>query len=259
MTAARLAALPETDRIQVTRLFAGLKSARTLSNYVRLLRQASLDPLGVSRGPSRFSSLPSATGRRRGFGVIYVAKDLATASFEVVIRDRFDMDAARVLVPADYGGCIAANVSSLQPLTLLDSYAQLRDLLLRHEALHGLYFTHAAFREAVWAVWQQLAPDEQRFWTLLLAWINYDVDYPDLVVNEFQSYLLQQDAGRLAGFLARWNGRLRARHPEDATLIASVTGATGRWRDLHRRLAAALADTSGVHSDALILVRAADQ
>lgn len=153
MTAARLAALPETDRIQVTRLFAGLKSARTLSNYVRLLRQASLDPLGVSRGPSRFSSLPSATGRRRGFGVIYVAKDLATASFEVVIRDRFDMDAARVLVPADYGGCIAANVSSLQPLTLLDltdgnavRYGVPTDVIRYSVHTHGQHFSEFVYR-----------------------------------------------------------------------------------------------------------------
>ena len=138
------------------------------------------------------------------------------------------------------------------------SYAQLRDLLLRHEALHGLYFIHAPFREAVWAVWQQLTEDEQRFWILLLAAVNYDVDYPDLVVNEFQSYLLQQDANRVANFLAVWNGRLRARHPEHAGAIAAVTGATGRWRELHRRLAAALAEAAGVHSDALILLRAAD-
>ena len=138
------------------------------------------------------------------------------------------------------------------------SYAQLRDLLLRHEALHGLYFTHAPFREAVWAAWQQLTEDEQRFWILLLAAVNYDVDYPDLVVNEFQSYLLQQDANRVANFLAVWNGRLRARHPEHADAIAAVTGATGRWRELHRRLAAALAEAAGIHSDALILLRAAD-
>ena len=139
------------------------------------------------------------------------------------------------------------------------SYAGLRDLLLRHEALHGLYFTHGAYRETVWAAWQQLSAAEQRFWTLLLASVNYDVEYPDLVVNEFQSYLLQQDAHRLAGFLARWNGRLRSRHPEHADSFAAVTGATGRWRELHRRLATALADTTGVHSDNLILVRAASR
>ena len=121
------------------------------------------------------------------------------------------------------------------------SHAQLRDLLLRHEALHGLYFTHARYREAVWAAWQQLT------------------DYPDLVVNEFQSYLLQQGANRVGYFLSVWNGRLRTRHPEHADAIAAVTRATERWRELHRRLAAALADTTGLHSDNLILVRKADR
>ena len=139
------------------------------------------------------------------------------------------------------------------------SHAQLRDLLLRHEALHGLYFTHARYREAVWAEWQQLTEDEQRFWTLLLASINYDVDYPDLVVNEFQSYLLQQGANRVAYFLSVWNGRLRTRHPEHADTFAAVTRNTERWRELHRRLAAALADTTGLHSDNLILIRQADR
>ena len=139
------------------------------------------------------------------------------------------------------------------------SHAQLRDLLLRHEALHGLYFTHARYREAVWAAWQQLTEDEQRFWTLLLASINYDVDYPDLVVNEFQSYLLQQGANRVGYFLSVWNGRLRTRHPEHADAIAAVTRATERWRELHRRLAAALAETTGLHSDNLILVRKGDR
>ena len=167
-----------------------------------------------------------------------------------------DVAVTHGIVQPDPGGGWRAGRGAVLSISQA-SYGQLRDLLLRHEALHGLYFTHAAFREAVWAAWQEMTADEQRFWKLLLASINYDVDYPDLVVNEFQSYLLQQDATRLAGFLARWNGRLRARHPEHARAIAAVTGATGRWRELHRRLAAALADTSGVHSDALILLRAA--
>ena len=128
----------------------------------------------------------------------------------------------------------------------------LRRLLLRHEAMHGLYFTHEGYREAVWALWQELTADEQTFWRLLLAAVNYDVDYPDLVVNEFQAYLLQQDANRVAGFLNLWGGRLRARHPQHADAIAAVTGAGARWRELHRRLAAALAATTGVRGDLLI-------
>ena len=112
MTAARLATLSPADRIRVARLFDGLKTTRPVANYIRVLRQGSLAPLGVSRGPSRFSG--------HGFGILYVAADLATASYEVVIRDRFDMNPSRVLMPSDYVACVAANISSVQTLTLLD-------------------------------------------------------------------------------------------------------------------------------------------
>ena len=179
---------------------------------------------------------------------------LALNDQELLLRS---VAVAHGILQPDPGGGWRAGTGAILSISQA-SYAQLRDLLLRHEALHGLYFTHAPFREAVWAAWQQLTEDEQRFWILLLAAVNYDVDYPDLVVNEFQSYLLQQDANRVANFLAVWNGRLRSRHPEHADAIAAVTGATGRWRELHRRLAAALAEAAGIHSDALILLRAAD-
>ena len=179
---------------------------------------------------------------------------LALNDQELLLRS---VAVAHGILQPDPGGGWRAGTGAILSISQA-SYAQLRDLLLRHEALHGLYFTHAPFREAVWAAWQQLTEDEQRFWILLLAAVNYDVDYPDLVVNEFQSYLLQQDANRVANFLAVWNGRLRARHPEHADAIAAVTGATGRWRELHRRLADALAEAAGIHSDALILLRAAD-
>ena len=180
-------------------------------------------------------------------------EDVALNEAELLLRDVAVMHG---IVQPDPAGGWRAGAGAILSISQASS-PLLRDLLLRHEALHGLYFTHARYRESVWAEWQQLTGDEQRFWTLLLAAVNYDIEYPDLVVNEFQSYVLQQDAARLAGFLARWNGRLRARHPEQADAIAAVAGATGRWRDLHRRLAAALADTAGLHSDALILLREA--
>lgn len=112
MSAAKLATLSPTDCIRVARLFEGLKTTRPVANYIRVLRQASLDPLGVSRGPSRFSG--------HGFGVIYVAEDLATALYEVVIRDRLDMNPSRVLMASDYSAYVAANISSVQRLTLLN-------------------------------------------------------------------------------------------------------------------------------------------
>ena len=139
-----------------------------------------------------------------------------------------------------------------------DSSPALRRLLLRHEALHGLYFTHPAYREAARALWQELTAGERRYWRLLLAAVGYDVAYEPLVVNEFQAYLLQQEAAGVADLLTLWAGRLRARHPQHRAAIAAVAADGARWRALHRRLAAALAAATGVRSGALTLLRGAD-
>ena len=135
---------------------------------------------------------------------------------------------------------------------------ELRRLLLRHEALHGLYFIHLPYQEAARALWQQLTPGERQYWHLLLDAVGYDTEYEWLVVNEFQAYLLQQEAAAVANLLALWAGRLRARHPQHASLVAAVAADGARWRALHRRLAAALAATTGMRSNALTLLRAAD-
>lgn len=153
MNAANLASLSPTARTRVVRLFDGLKTTRTIENYIRVLRRASLDPLAASRGPSRFSSLPTGFGSTYGFGIIYLAADLATALYEVVIRDRFDMNPFRVLMPSSYRACIAANVSSVRTLTLLDltdgnavRYGVPTDVIRYSVHTDGQHFSEFAYR-----------------------------------------------------------------------------------------------------------------
>ena len=107
-------------------LFAGLMTVRPISNYVRVMRRKYADaPLGASSGPSRFSPVPSgslATGADPSFRVIYAAADLATAAYEALVRDRFDLEPTRILSPETYASHVAVNISTAsdQTVTLLD-------------------------------------------------------------------------------------------------------------------------------------------
>ena len=51
-----------------------------------------------------------------------MASDLATATYETVIRDGFDLEPERILLPEDYNSRVAVNISSKaeQTLTVLD-------------------------------------------------------------------------------------------------------------------------------------------
>ena len=204
---------------------------------------------------------------RRGYNAHdYAAPDLArfftaaqTAGLDLTAEERMLRDLAvthAVILPDPAGGW-AAGAGAVLSISQSSS-APLRRLLLAHEALHGLYFTHPAYREQVLALWQRLSPDEQLFWQLLLAAVGYDTDYQPLVVNEFQAYLLQQDAARVGNLLTLWTDRLRRRHPEHEQTITAVAAALERWRAVHRALAAALVESAGMRSTQLSLLRRAD-
>ena len=123
MSASSLAALTPARRRQVVQLFHGLQTTRPVLNYVRVMRRIhSQDPLSAGVGPSRFSPLQPNQGPTGRFRVIYVALDLATAVHETLIRDRFDLSPSRLLLPPDYRGHDAVNISTstAQAATLLD-------------------------------------------------------------------------------------------------------------------------------------------
>ena len=114
-------------------------------------------------------------------------------------------------------GCILSISRSSPPI--------LRSLLLTHESFHGLFFTIPAFRDATEAAWAALTPDEQAVWVDYLGTHGYDTTDHYLVVNEFQSYLLQQERANVRGFQNLTLQRMR--------------GGTAREAGLARRLAAA--------------------
>ena len=107
-------------------------------------------------------------------------------------------------------GCILAISRGSPPI--------LRSLLLTHESFHGLFFTIPAFRDATEAAWTALTADEQAVWTDYLGTHGYDTTDHYLVVNEFQSYLLQQERANVRGFQNLTLQRMRAGTAREAGL-----------------------------------------
>ena len=98
-------------------------------------------------------------------------------------------------VPGD-GGVLAVSQAS---------YAELRRLLVVHEAMHGVFYEEPGFRNRVFQYWDTaLTPREQGFWRDFFSWMSYSPDDRYLVVNEFQGYLLQQREAAV-----RWYFRTR--------------------------------------------------
>ena len=119
MSASALATLSPQRCTQVGQLFRGLLATRAVTNFVRVLAtRYSRDPLRFSGGPSRFSPLSTGQGRNPLFGIVYIAEDLATGIHETLIRDRLDLNPSRILMPSDYAGHDAVNISTSSGLAV---------------------------------------------------------------------------------------------------------------------------------------------
>lgn len=83
--------------------------------WLRVLPRAHMaTPLGMGFGNSRFSS------PHRRFRLVYIAQDLPTAIAETIVRDRFEGSADRVLDETEFEDWAIAEVSAVDPLTVLD-------------------------------------------------------------------------------------------------------------------------------------------
>ena len=126
--------------------------------------------------------------------------------------------------------------------------------MLFHEVLHGLYFTHEKYQQAVSKVWNELPKESQIFWVRLLSLVGYDIDYQGLIENEFQAYMLQQSMNQLSGFLSLWSGRLVSNFPREKELFMRVAKQKIFWEDIHQKLNFYLENFTGNNSEALILL-----
>lgn len=84
-------------------------------SYLRVMPLAyRATPLGMGFGRSRFSSL------NRMFQLAYIARDLATAIAETIVRDRFEGKQDRILDESEIGDWAVSEVTATAPLVVLD-------------------------------------------------------------------------------------------------------------------------------------------
>lgn len=83
--------------------------------YLRVLPKVhAATPLGMGFGQTRFSAPDNS------FRLVYIARDIATAIAETVIRDRFEGRARRILDVTEVDDWAFSEVSATAPLTVLD-------------------------------------------------------------------------------------------------------------------------------------------
>lgn len=124
-------------------IVAELTLAFRPQSYLRVMPAAhAATPLGMGLSHTRFSS-PD-----RAFRLIYIARDLATAIAETIVRDRFEGVTERVLDHSEIEEWTVAEVSALSPLVVLD---------LRTTGLLRLGFSTDAARAKAHREGQQLS------------------------------------------------------------------------------------------------------
>lgn len=85
------------------------------SAYLRVMPKVHAGtPLGMGFGQTRFSAPDNS------FKVLYIARDIATAIAETIVRDRFEGRAKRILDFTEVDDWAFSEVSTTGPLTVLD-------------------------------------------------------------------------------------------------------------------------------------------
>ncbi|MFP4535742.1 MAG: hypothetical protein ACLFNP_08475 [Spirochaetaceae bacterium] len=120
-----------------------------------------------------------------------------------------------------------------------ESYPQLRELLLTHEAMHGIFYEEEGFRDRVRRLWEEeLSEEEREFWRFFLSYMSYDPADDYLMRNEMQAYLLQYSPETIPGYFRfRIAERLRNGLPHQRSYIDDFYASHG---ETFRASAAAL-------------------
>lgn len=106
-----------------------------------------------------------------------------------------------------------------------ESSDALRYRFFVHESSHGIYFTSFEYREFVRTLWESLHEEDRDMWRFFLGWYGYDSDEEDLMINEFQAYLMQQSADEAPGYFGPRMSSLAGKYPSQRKLLERGTGA----------------------------------
>lgn len=123
----------------------------------------------------------------------------------------------------DTDGVLQANNGAIISISR-ESIDILRTRFLVHEASHGLYFTTPEYRDYVLSLWEGLHDEDRELWRFFLGWYGYDPSDEDLMINEFQAYLVQQKSDQAAEFFDVRLSKLIPQYPAYKKLIERGCG-----------------------------------
>jgi hypothetical protein len=206
-------------------------------------------------------TLGEVEGRRSWNAHDYRAEDLARF-FTLAADGPLTAEESRLREVLLANGVIRTSGASFEPgpgavlSVSRESAGPLRELLITHEAFHGVFFALPAFREACRAAWSALDPDERSVWLAFLDLKGYNTADPYLVVNEFQSYLFQQERAEVPAFQAVTLQRVRDAYPALGPVVRRIEeGRPDSFLDAFDALDRALAAAGGPPGGRVLGVR----
>lgn len=130
----------------------------------------------------------------------------------ILITNGIIREEGEYIVPGE-GGIISISQSSTD---------RLREKFLLHECFHGIFFTYPRYRNQCFGIWEELDKTVKTFWTHFFSWYRYNPEDRYLMVNEFQSYLMQQPAGEVDSYFRE--------HPATRYAMEQLRGEDSAWK-----------------------------
>ena len=192
----------------------------------------------------------------------YAAADVARF-FTVAARDGLQLNDAELWlrdflvaegVIRTVGGTWEAGSGAVLSISR-ESSPTLRELLLRHEAAHGLYFVRPSYRQRIASLWQEIGEPARAAWRAYLSALGYDESWEELMMNEFQAYLAQHGEAALGYYFGVLvPSRIRSIRPAEQAAAAWFKAGAQPIRSQHRGVDRALRSVAGMRAGRLATV-----